>query len=291
MAHTAVVGAGWGVEVAVRELTPEVAAGAELLDLGCGVGRSLRSAETRFGARGIGLELNRRKVAIAQEDGLAVFRADIRDVGPGDFPAARYVTFDNVLEHLPDLDAVAEVLDAACRLASRAVYIRHPSFEDEAYLAGLGLKQYWTDWPGAHTAHIRLHDFVRIATERLGIYRILIQPVLRATDASDPTLLPLSAPPGQRKLDRNGFGAYSAELHGPKPDVTFDRPVYFAFDVLLVTGDEVPTLHYHSDPETVASRPAVRFASDLPGDGSPRSRPRRRRGRVALRSGGRGPAE
>lgn len=242
----------------MRELPKDVAATAELLDLGCGVGRSLRAASHRFGARGIGLELNRKKVAEAQGEGLEVYRANILDIEPGDFRSVQYVTIDNVLEHLPSLAAVEEVVRCSLGLASRLVYIRHPSFEDEEYLAGLGLKQYWCDWPGAHTAHIRLHEFVAMAN-RAGCYRIAILPVMRATGADDSTILPIDAPPDQRKVDRAGFGAYVAERHGPKPDVTFDRPVYFAYDVFMVTGDGWPQITYSADPEWNPVRPSVRW--------------------------------
>jgi SAM-dependent methyltransferase len=254
-------------------ITAEVRAGAELLDLGCGPGRSLESAVRRFDANAVGLELNAAKVRTAQEQGLPVFQADILDLQPADFPSVRYVTMDNVLEHLPTLDAVETVLAKSCQLAADAVYVRHPSFEDEEYLAGLGLKQYWTDWPGAHTAHIRLHEFVAMAN-RAGVYRVLISPVLRAVDSADPTLLPLDAPPGQRKLDRSRHGAYDPDRHGEKPAVTFDRPVYFAFDLLFVRSDRMPRFDYPHDPEVSPARPSVRWPVD---EATPARRNRSRR--------------
>jgi hypothetical protein len=65
--------------------------------------------------------------------------------------------------------------------------IRHPSFEHEEYLASLGLKQYWTDWPGVHTAHIRLHEFVAMAA-RIGVYDFTVRPLKRAFGSDDPTI-------------------------------------------------------------------------------------------------------
>ena len=91
-------------------------------------------------------------LARAQASGLPVYEADFSRLDPQAFPAVKIVVFDNVLEHLPSLASVEEVFQRACAIASHVVYIRHPSFEHEEYLASLGLKQYWTDWPGVHTA-------------------------------------------------------------------------------------------------------------------------------------------
>jgi len=93
-----------------------------------------------------------------------------------------------------------------------------------------------------------------------GCYHVDIRPVMRAAGSGDSTILPAGAPPNQRKIDRAGFGAYSAEKHGPKPDMAFDRPVYFAFDVFLVTGAGTPVVSYSHDPDSHPVRPSVRWA-------------------------------
>ena len=242
----------------------------ELLDLGCGPGRGLDAAIRRFGVEGMGIELNHNKVVRAQANGLAVYRADILDLEPADFPAVKYVNLDNVLEHLPTLEAVEDVLERACRIASSLVYIRHPSFEDEAYLEGLGLKQYWADWPGVHTAKVLVREFTAMAN-RLGVYRMVVNPVRRAVDSNDPTILPLNAPPHQVRTDRTAgainaapVGAYDVELHGQKPFVVFDRPVYFAFDIVLVTGPQLPILEYPGEPESSGRRPRFSWPTEPP---------------------------
>jgi hypothetical protein len=254
--------------VANRPIDDALRAQVQLLDLGSGNrAGSLTNAELRFATTGIGLEVRAAAVARAQAAGHAVFEADIRDLEPDDFPAVRYVNIDNVLEHLPDLDAVASVLERACRLASRMVHVRHPSFEDEDYLAGLGLKEYWTDWPDSHTAHVRLHEFVRIANEA-GVYRLVILPVCRLLDSADPAILPLDAPPDQGQHGGGLRTVYVESEHGPKPQVTFDRPVYYAYDLLFLTGEEIPTIRYRNDPETRGHRPAFAW-SDTPLDALP----------------------
>jgi hypothetical protein len=236
-----------------------------LLDLGCGVGGSLISASRRFGVDGLGLERNRQLVIRGQEAGREVYEGDVLDLRPDEFDAVRYIMLDNVLEHLPDLDAVEAVLGVACRMASRMVHVRHPSFEDEEYLASLDLKQYWTDWPGpgGHTAKVRLHEFVAMAA-RLGQYHLEIRPVNRALDAADTTILPLAAPSHQTRSDPEGPGVYDIARHGSKPSVTFDRPVYFAYDLCIFTGHDRPQMTYLFDPERDAGRPFFTWPGEPP---------------------------
>jgi hypothetical protein len=256
---------------------------ADVLNLGAGTGKWIRHEAKRLGLeRPLGIELNRGKVARAQEQGLPVYQADFTELDPHAFPAVKVVVFDNVLEHLPSLDAVEDAFTRACTIASHVVHVRHPSFEHEGYLAGLGLKQYWTDWPGVHTAHVRIAEFEAMAA-RHGVDRVTVQPLKRARSSDDPTILPASAPSGQHKRERGPgeYGVYDEAVHGPKPHVEFDRPLYFAYDIFFfVTGEGAPQLEYHADPETEVARPFLTW----PG------RPGARRGRrLPFRSGKRAP--
>ena len=203
----------------------------------------------------MGIELNRAKVARAQEQGLPVYQADFLELDPQAFPSVKVVVFDNVLEHLPSLDAVEAAFARACAIASHVVHVRHPSFEHEEYLASLGLKQYWTDWPGVHTAHVRLAEFEAMAA-RHGVDHVFVQPLKRAFSSDDPTILPVSAPPNQRKAERGPgeYGVYDAAIHGAKPHVDFDRPVYFAYDIFFFLGADAPAVEYHVDTDAEVAR-------------------------------------
>ena len=241
----------------VRPLDRSLCATADLLNLGAGTGRWLLHEARRLRVdHPLGVDLNPSKVARAQAAGLPVYQADFTQLDPQAFPAVKVAVLDNVLEHLPSLEAVEAVFERACAIASHVVYIRHPSFEDEEYLASLGLKQYWTDWPGVHTAHVRLHEFVAMAA-RHGVHSFTVRPLKRAFNADDPTILPASAPPNQRKPVRGpgSYGVYDASMHGTKPRVEFDRPVYFAFDVFFFLRSDAPSVHYHSDTDDEVARP------------------------------------
>jgi hypothetical protein len=248
----------------VRTIDPETRSHVELIDLGCGDGGSLLSACRRFGVDGIGLDREAKFVERGQRNGFEVYQADVLDLDPSDWPACKYVMLDNVLEHMPDYDAVEQVLGAACRLASRLVHVRHPSFEDEEYLASLGLKQYWTDWPtgaNAHTAHVKIHEFAAMAG-RLGFYNFEVRGVFDALDSEDGGILPLNAPPNQSRWGAKNPDVYNPERHDPKPRVVFDRPVYFAFDLFFYTGSEVPKVLYLDDPENDPGRPFFQWEGE-----------------------------
>ena len=254
----------------VKPLDPSLCATAELLDLGAGRGRWLLDEARRFGVqRPLGIEVNAAKVAQAQAAGRPVYEADFTQLDPQAFPAVKVVVFDNVLEHLPTLAAVEEAFDRACAIASRVVYIRHPSFEHDDYLATLKLKQYWTDWPGVHTAPIRLDEFVAMAA-RNGVYDFTVRPLKRALDSNDPTILPASAPSNQRKpaQARGEYGLYDESIHGPKPLVKFDRPVYFAFDVFFFLRSDAPAVRYRVDTDDVVARPFLEWSGRRNSTGS-----------------------
>jgi len=185
----------------LRPLDPALMAAADLLDLGAGKGNRLAREAQQFGAEHpLGLDRDRAKVARGQAAGRPVYEADFTQLDAHAFPNVKVVVFDNVLEHLPSLDVVELAFERACAIAPRVLYIRHPSFEDTDYLDSLGVKQYWTDWQG-HTAHVRVQELIDMATSR-GVYDILVRPIRRAHGTDDPTILPASAPPNQRKAKR-----------------------------------------------------------------------------------------
>ncbi|MDZ7733700.1 MAG: class I SAM-dependent methyltransferase, partial [Acidimicrobiia bacterium] len=103
----------------MNQLPREVAESVQLLDLGCGVGQSLRRLEQLFGVSAIGLERSRKRVREAQEAGRRVYEADVLDLRPDDFPAVEYVVFDNVLGHLADLQGTWRPHWRSRRLAFR----------------------------------------------------------------------------------------------------------------------------------------------------------------------------
>jgi hypothetical protein len=219
----------------------------DFIDFGSGDGESLRLYEQSSGMRGVGIELSETKVARARERGLAVVEGDIFELPAR--PLVRFVTADNMLEHMPSFDAVEKALSVAHGVVRDFVYIRHPSFEDEDYLASLGLRQYWCNW-GGHRSHVRIADFADMF-ERVGFVSWTHQPVGLIVDSSDPSILPASAPINQHD--------YDATRHGAKPNAVFDRPVHYAFDIVAYkrSGARVH-LDYKADPQVDRRKPRLR---------------------------------
>jgi hypothetical protein len=196
----------------------------DFVDLGSSSGGSIDYCMRRFSARrGLGVDLQAEAVEQIRAQGFEALQADVLEF---EFPPAslRFVSMMDFLEHLPDLAGVEAVLSRAKSAARDFLFIRHPSFEDEHYLNAVGLKQFWTDWPGGHTAKLTVADFTGIF-QRLGLhnYAIFFREPVKDSEAS--VMLPLSAPPNQHH--------YDAAVHGEKPRVVFPRRIYGQIDFLV----------------------------------------------------------
>lgn len=194
----------------------------DFIDLGCSSGGSLRFCQKRFGARrGLGIDLDPVKVENARLAGFDALVADASELPES--ARVRFVSMMDFLEHLPSLQVAEAIIGTASRVARDFLFIRHPSFEGEAYLAGLGLRQYWWDWSG-HTAHIRVSDYCAMF-ERLGIGQYHIRYREPIWDSAQASILPSSMPKDQRE--------YDPARHAPKPFVQFKEPLWRAQDIFV----------------------------------------------------------
>jgi SAM-dependent methyltransferase len=194
----------------------------DFIDLGCGSGGSIGYCSKRFAAqRGVGIDLSAEKVRGARAAGYDAFVADALTV-PSD-AGVRFVSMLDFLEHLPDLNKVEQVIEVAAQAATDFLFIRHPSFEGEAYLRSLGLRQYWWRWSG-HPSHIHVSDYCTIF-ERLGLRHYFIryrEPIL---DSGHETILNIDAPINQAKFDPS--------VHSAKPVIAFSEPIWRAQDIFV----------------------------------------------------------
>jgi O-antigen biosynthesis protein len=194
----------------------------DFVDLGCSIGGSVRYCAERFHAsRGLGVDSDERKVARAIEGGI---EAAVGDATRLTLPSkVRFVSAMDFFEHLPDLSAVRTALESAAGNATDFIYIRHPSFEGQEPLEALGLCQYWWRWHG-HRTHIRVSDY-RELFEALGLDQYMVRYLDPIEHSSHPSILPAGAPIDQRE--------YDPDKHGPKPDVSFDTPVWRAQEIFI----------------------------------------------------------
>lgn len=202
----------------------------DFLDFGAGIGTPLERCERLFGGRGLGIDIDRKKIRQAQQEGSEVVYGDILTLPRKKL--VRYVCMDNFLEHLPDFATARAMITVAAAVAEEFLYIVHPSFKDEAYLKALGLKQYWHDWTG-HPAHLLLPNFVSMLREAgAPTMKIAYGGGKPIYDSNDPSILPLSAPVDQHH--------YECEAHGPKPFVKFDKPVFRQIRIHAYLEDPAP---------------------------------------------------
>lgn len=186
----------------------------DFIDFGSGRGASIEYCQQRFGAvRGVGLDVDPAAVTDARAIGLDVIQADVTEFTGSKL--VRFVSMIDMLEHLPDLETVEAVLRTASEIASDFLLIWHPSFEGEAYLAELGLIQYWWHW-GGHPTHIHVSDYCTMF-DRLGLHTYHIRYRKKITNSSDPTVLPSNV------FDQH---EYDPVRHGPKPFVRFTTPIW-----------------------------------------------------------------
>ncbi len=195
----------------------------DFIDLGCGAGGSTGHCARRFSAaRSLGIEIDAVEANAARSAGYVVAQADVALTTVPD-RCVRFVSAMDFLEHLPDAETSCDVLERFADAARDFVFIRHPSFEDIDYLAGLGLKLCWTDWT-EHSTMMRIEDYERLFA-RLGWTEYAIVPRLLLPDSTSDQIVPLSAPRDTQVYDEGS--------HRPKAFVRFDRPVFTQFDVFI----------------------------------------------------------
>jgi hypothetical protein len=193
------------------------------IDAGCASGGSIDHCERRFGARpGLGLDWYGSDLELARQRGYTVAHCDMTTVELPEKCVA-FASMMDFLEHLPDETAAQKVLENLAHASRDFLFIRHPSFEDIEYLAGFGLKLGWTDWK-SHSNMMRIDDFRRLF-DRLGWRDFLIYPDMPFFDSNAEPIVPLAAP--------QDLMSYDAALHGPKPFVEFDRPVYGQYNIFV----------------------------------------------------------
>lgn len=205
-------------------LTAETVAPYDFLDLGCSRGRSLEYGRQRFGgSKGLGVDLNSTKVQEARDSGFDAIVGDARKLKVS--KQVRWVQMMDFLEHLPDVDTAERVLASSANAATDFLFIFHPSFERKYYLHSLGLRLYWWDWR-THTNHLTIGDYCEMF-HRLGLDQYRIRYKTPIPSAAHPYVLSTDEPPDQHEWD--------PAVHRPKPDVTFDRPVWRAQEIFVAT--------------------------------------------------------
>ena len=190
--------------------------GHDFLDFGASKGGCIDFALRRLGGRkGLGVDIDRKKVAQMRSLGYDCVEADVTDLRLR-ARSVRFVTMSHMLEHLPNLEAVQRAIGAAARVSSDFLFIQGPYFDADEALAARGLKFYWSDWRG-HTCHLTTRH-LRGVLAALRLRHYLIMARVPVVDSTDPVIHPLSSPRNQHDYDPG--------VHPDKPFVAFSPPAF-----------------------------------------------------------------
>lgn len=202
----------------IRHLPPPAAAGARLLDVGCGSGVFLRVAAA-LGYRAQGLEFDAAAAGAAVAAGCEVTVGAI-DAVDFDGGAFEQVTLNHVIEHLHDPVDSLRRLRGWMRPGAR-LWIQTPN------VASRGAERYGAQWRGLEPPrHLVMFDAdsLRLALERAGFERVeLLPPQLDAAfyiEQSESLRAgrdPYAAPRSERRRARRLGCAWDRDaLAGPR---------------------------------------------------------------------------
>ena len=193
----------------------------DFIDFGCSAGDSIPHCQRRFRARqGLGVDIDPAKIAKARSAGLHAVQADVaqlaKTLGSTEGMRIKFVSMIHFLEHLPNARVAEEVMASAAKVGTDFLFIRHPSFEGEAQLAHLGLRQYWWDWTG-HPNHLRVSDYCTMF-DRLGLHQYFVRYHEPIWDSTHWTIL--------RSDERKDQHSFDPTQHRPRPDARFTEPLW-----------------------------------------------------------------
>lgn len=200
----------------------------DFIDLGSKNGGSIDYCAKRFRtgkgegsfAKGLGIDYSHEYVSASRKAGYDVIEHDILSLNLNHrFKFASALDF---LEHMPSIDDAGKIVKKMSELATDFLFIRHPSFDDMAYLKAHGLKISWTDW-SMHTALMQTYDFTNIFNG-LGLRQYCFNYRGEIADSDDERIIPLDAPVDTHE--------YTKDL-GKKPSFKFEKKVYAQIDIFV----------------------------------------------------------
>lgn len=203
----------------------------DFLDFGCSEGGSYEFAVRRLKAtRGVGLDIDPKKVAKARARGVEAYVEDVTQVA---LPprSVKFVLMNHFLEHLPEGKLAAKCIRVAAAAASEFVLIRIPYFDANAQLLPLGFKLYSADWSG-HPNLMTSYDIWRAVRPFLekDEVSLAIFGRFRIKNSADIAIVPLDAPSDTRKRDLEAFKKNEA--------IEFPFPMYKELVSIIIRKED-----------------------------------------------------
>ena len=131
----------------------------DFIDFGCSSGGSIEHYEKMFGAKGLGLDIDPKKVKSSIEKGFDAVVCDITKIQLE--KKVKFGTMSHFCEHIPSIKDVKIIIEKACSVIDEFLIIRQPYFDADHYLFTNGFKFYWSNWTG-HPNHMTLLEFYNI---------------------------------------------------------------------------------------------------------------------------------
>lgn len=157
---------GWQAVLAYkwRFIAGLIEQGSTVLDLGCGDGSLLAFLRQHRSVRPYGLELSQKASELARQKGLEVIEADLTR-GPVSLPQVDYIIISEVLEHIPNPEAV--LLQVRDRFNKRLI-VDVPNtgaLNDRLRLLLGRFPKQWVFHPGEHLRFWTVSDFLTMSRQ------------------------------------------------------------------------------------------------------------------------------
>lgn len=162
----------------------------DFVDLGCGIGGSIKWIQDRFDVEThLGIDNRPNDVQKAINMGYNVILDDITNNNM--FPKSKFITMIHFLEHLKNEKDVEYVIKKSIKSAREFIFIKGPTFENIEYLKQFDYKITWTDWVGHSTMVTK--NMLENIINKIGLeYKIGFQyPILNSNSNE---IIPISSP-------------------------------------------------------------------------------------------------
>jgi len=203
--------------------------GADFIDFGCSSGGSLSYAmKTLGGVKGIGIDIDEKKVAKTKDAGFLALHGDLTRIRPLS-KRVRFVIMSHILEHIPSIKDVKSCIRSAVNSSKEFIYIQQPYFDSDPLFMQHGLKTYWSDWHGHpnRMTSLEFHNILQPMLKEGLIDNFSIYGRKPITKSKDAALLNLSEPQDQSRWDK--------KIHSKKPKINgFDFPAYY--DIVVIAN-------------------------------------------------------
>jgi hypothetical protein len=201
----------------------------DFADFGCSSGGNIKFTESVLeGRRGIGIDIDEKKLEIARHNSCDVINFDILKLP--NVKIVDFVTMSHFLEHLHSVKYATDFLCKGINISRSFVHIRQPFFDADGYLMSQGLKLFWSDWRGHRNAMSAL-DAYKVCRDSLSrglmkSFAIMGRGPIATSEHDD--VVPLTAP-----VDSQSY----IPTMGLKPNVIFGTPVYQELVIDIVIDD------------------------------------------------------